>query len=312
MSKFKTLYLISGIVLIIVSFLSFGFTEQLDTKSSLFFGASYYLGGLIIANWIIIKIKGFSLISRIIHNKRVFFNFFIICSIGGVIFSLVVSALGGFWYFPFWTTQNYFIFGYVLGGWTFYFLFIVVSYEAGKIFFDYLSKGKKVVTRYYKYENHLYHLLFVIGVCLLLYVTTVAIINTNFFRDFQYNITTIKTPYLEWQYWLVSFVGLLFVCEFVEFKRKRTSLFKDTLHGYYSPILSIIFVSTILAITNEVQNLGVYLWRYTNYPLQDINILNIPIFVILTWPLHILAILEFWRAFGDKSSELVFHGDDIE
>jgi hypothetical protein len=69
---------------------------ELTTFSTLFFGAAYYLGILLISNWIILKIKGFTLFGLVMKDKRELIKFILVCIFGGAIFSFIACDLGGF------------------------------------------------------------------------------------------------------------------------------------------------------------------------------------------------------------------------
>ncbi len=303
-----------GLWCTLISFVGFLIPLEQHTKlSSLFFGASYYLGLLIIADGVVLRITGHSLVRDIMKSPKEKRSFFNMCLVGGTIFSVLTCELGGFWYFPYWSTSDYIVFGYLLGGWVFYLLFLVVTYEAVKLIIDkYFTPGTKRVYKYYSFEPTLYKGLFVVGCIGMLYVAIAALYNTRLFTHFTYNITTLKTPYITYQYWLLAFVSLMCICEYVEYTKKRTSLLKDTFHGYLTPLISILVIGLFCAVSNEFQNLGVFLWRYGNYPLEGFTVLGIPLFVVLTWPLQYVGILSFWRAFGSNLSSLVFAGDEIE
>ena len=251
------------------------------------------------------------MIDKIFRSSREKENFIVFTCLAGIFFGFIAADLGGLWYFPYWSVTNYLIIGFALGGWAFYILTLIVCYEAGKLILDKLfSFGP--VSKYYSYEKYLYPILFVVGLALLLLVGVETILNTSFFTNFDYIISANKLPYLTWPYWIAAFWGTLFVCEYLEYRKKRTSLLKDTLHGYLSPLISVLAVSFILTITNEIQNFSVFLWRYANYPFPDTMIFGIPVFIILAWPLHVIIFLEIWRAFGTNTSQTIFANDDLD
>jgi hypothetical protein len=304
-------FLILGITFVLISFLSFFFTEYLNVFSSLFFGASYYLGVFFISNYIFVKISEKSFLGELFRQKKHFIKFILVCFLGALIFSSIVSVLGGLWYFPYWSTRHYFVIGYLLGGWPFYLTVLISANQALKLWFDKIFKGKQVVTKYYKGEGFLYFICFIIGIFSLIAILYELYLERNAFSNFFYNITTEKIAYLSWEFWLFGFFGLFFILEYILYLRRKASFMKNLLHGYFSPILALIFASLIMALTNEIQNFGVYLWRYANYPLENITIFDIPIFIILTWPLHIIGIVELWNALSPKEITVLAEGDKI-
>ncbi len=149
------------------------------------------------------------------------------------------------------------------------------------------------------------------GIFCLSFFAGAALYVTDFFRNYYYTINTPKLAYLGWQYWILAFFGAFFCLEYIEYKKKRTSLLKDTLHGYYNPLLAILTVSVFLAITNEIQNTNVYLWKYANYPWPNLAFFNVPAFIVLAWPLHFIIFLECWRAFGTNTSRVIYENEKL-
>ncbi len=299
--------LLAGICLVVFSYLPLLFpNSRFNRFSSIIIGASYYLGVLLLGNYATVKLGGFSLISRIRGNRTNNRNFTKVILLGAIFFSLIAADLGGLWYFPYWTTTDYWFIGFLLGGWVFYVITLIVCYEAVKLMLDRVLKQKKRVSSYFSFEPRLYRSMLYAGIGCLAVVTAQALHTTKFFTDFNYTVGQPKAAYLSWYFWIVGFLGVFFITEYIEFRRKRSSLLKDTLHGYINPLLAIIITGLVLGVTNEIQNLSVYLWRYNNYPWPDVMIFHVPVFVLAAWPLHIAAFLMIWRAFGNGSSSVVF------
>jgi hypothetical protein len=298
--------LLAGCFFIALSYLPFLLPKTSSGMGALAIGASFYLGALFIANYVIKKLGGRSIVSLVRGSPKNNQNFTFISIALGAFMGFIASDLGGLWYFPYWSATTYFVIGFILGGWAFYFLVLIACYEAMKLFLDRVLPQRERVTSYFSYEKHLYSALFWVGCACLTVVGVAALASTKLFTSFHYTVNTSKQPYLAWYFWIISFLGMFFICEYVEYRRKRSSLIKDTIHGYFNPLLAVILVGVLLAITNEVQNFDVFLWRYANYPLAGHHLFNIPIFIIMAWPLHIIALLVFWRAFGNGSSSVVF------
>lgn len=307
---FRKNELIAGIFFLIISFSGFLFPkESMTIISATIFGGAFYLGIILISDCLTLKLARFSILGKVLKSNKEKKTFYIFTSICGAIFSFIIADLGGLWYFPYWSTTDYFIIAYILCGWEFYILSLVTSFTLVKILLDKYILQKKHIRKYYKYEKYLYLFLLIVGIICFGIVGIETLIKTNFFINFQFIINQPKPAYIDWYYWLIGFVGLVFVCEFIEYKRKRTSLFKDILHGYYNPLITCFVVGTILALLNEVQNFDVFLWKYNNYPFHNITIFNVPIFIIIAWSIQMIALIESWRAFGTNTSKTVFEDD---
>ncbi|HEX5447737.1 MAG TPA: hypothetical protein VFW90_00855 [Candidatus Saccharimonadales bacterium] len=307
---FRTIFrndLIGGLFFILLSYvpLATGWSPA-PGVASLIIGAAFPLGGLMIGNYITVKLGGFSLISRIRHSSQNNQSFTLMALAGGAILQFLIGDLAGIWYYPQWSLSTYLLIGFVVGGWVFYFLFLIVCYEAAKLILDKYFLPKKEVTRYFKHEGLIYKLLLCVGVISLCAIAYQAVVNTDWFTKFHFSVGQAHHPYITWYMGALSFVGIVSICEYVEYKRKRSSLVKDTIHGYLNPLIAGIVASLVLAWTYEIQNYGVLLWKYANYPWPDQYVFGVPLFVVLAWPLHVLGLVVFWRAFGNGSSSVVF------
>lgn len=218
-----------------------------------------------------------------------------------------MSTFGGLWYFPHWTATEYYVLGYILLGWAFYFLFLTLCYQAFKLILDVIVPQRKLVRSYYRFERKSYKALGVIGGWIAIMVITVAFQDSRWLTIFHVSVNSIQKPYLYWYWWIIAVSAWIVLCEFIEYRRRRSSLFKDTIHGYFNPLLAIFLCGIILAITNEYQNLPINLWHYAIFPWTNYTVMKIPPFVVFSWPIQIAAFVEFWRGFGENNAtEMLF------
>lgn len=303
----------AGILLLLISLSPYILSDNYKTGTILTLCfASFCCGISLTCDYIATKISGVSIISLILSNSRSKLIYLGIGLLGGLILEGSVSYISAMWYYPYYSTPLYFTITVLLGGFAAYFLSIVTSYYAVKAILDKLTPGKKTVTKRFKYEPALYGSLFTIGIIGLSITITRILINTSFLRSFSFNISSHKDPYLEFPYLVITFFSLWFVFEFIQFKKGRSSLIKDTLHRYYNPLIAIVISSLILAIYMEVQNIPLRLWIYSNMPLKEIQFCGMPIWVYFGWPLHYIGFLSLYRALGDEPSSKIWAGDNIE
>src|SRR3990167_6552465 len=120
--------LIAGCFLVLASYTPFLF-QQVDYGliGSLIVAAAFFLGILMISNFITVRLGGFSLVYRIRGSPKNNRNFILISIIIGLFFSFISADLGGLWYYPHWTTTSYYVIGFLLGGWAFYILALIAS-----------------------------------------------------------------------------------------------------------------------------------------------------------------------------------------
>jgi hypothetical protein len=309
-TKAVTSELFTGLLIITISYLPHTQPERnYGFWGSLFFGAAYYLGAILLANFAIRLMSGRSMFSDILGTRENRWSFIKLGLLGAIPFSLGISTFGGLWYFPHWSATDYYVLGFVLLGWVFYFFFLTICYIAFKLALDILIPQRHVVGKYYKFERKYFRALGVVGGWMAIMVITVALQNSHWLTNFNVEVNKPQTPYLYWYWWLIAVIAWILLCEYIEYRRQRTSLFKDTLHKYYTPLIAIILCGVTLAITNEVQNLPINLWHYANFPWTSFQIYKIPLFIVVCWPVQILATMEFWRAFGDKKATDILYAN---
>lgn len=299
---------IGGIFMVAVSYLPhLQASQTYGFWSSLIYGALYYAGGILLSNFAIRKMSGHSMMKDILGSRKNRWSFIKLGLIGAVPFSLAISTFGGLWYFPHWSAAEYYVLGYLLLGWVFYFYFLTVCYIAFKLALDMLIPQRKLVSKYYAFERRRYKALGVVGGWIAIMVITVGLQDSRWLTNFHVEVNRPQTPYLYWYWWLIAVFAWVILCEFMEYHRRRSSLLKDTLHGYFTPIIAVLLCGITLAITNEFQNLPINLWHYANFPWVSFTIYKIPLFIIVCWPIQILAFIEFWRTYGDKkASNILF------
>ncbi|HYF05892.1 MAG TPA: hypothetical protein VEA59_07020 [Patescibacteria group bacterium] len=299
--------LYAGVFFILLSYGGFLIPHEHKTVfTSLVIAGAFFLGAIFLSNYISLRLKRVSLLQVIVGRESEKIKFIVFCIFSGAFFEFLGSFVGGLWYYPYWSFGMYVLIGFLLGGWCFYILFLCVAYEAGKQVFDRLLPNQPYVRRYYSFETKVYQGLLAMGLVLVGVVVGAFVTNAIFLAQLDLAVNKFRPGALGWEYALLLGVGVMCICEFIEFKRHRTSFVKDLLHGYFSPLLSVLLVGLILAMSNEVQNLNVYLWKYGLFPWPNSVVAGIPVSAIVGWQIHILLFIELWRAFGSKKSALVF------
>lgn len=301
LSLFSPNYLLTGVLYIVLSFVpAFLPARDYGFWGSLIFGAFYYLGIVYLGEYVVQRFTFVSLLSTIFGGRRSAWNFMVLGLLGSIPFSLLVSNLGNFWYFPYWTNVDYFVLGYVLFGWSFYALSIVFGYVMFKVLLDSLLPKHRISKKRYRFEPGMYKAFGVIGGWAAAMVFTMSMATTRWLTDYHYLANQPRDPYMFWYWWLIALFGWIVLCEYVIHKKRRSSLMSSTMHGYYVPLIAFVLIGITMGITNEIQNLPINLWGYANYPWQSMQIFDVPLFVIFAWPLHIIGIVEFYRAFGEE------------
>jgi hypothetical protein len=276
----------------------------------------FLLGFSLVFDFVTLKIYKKSLLDSLIKSKKNILGFILVSSIGALILELIVNWSGKLWIYPDFGAGWFIYFLMFIPGFAFYWIVICESYLATKAVFDLLKKGKKHVTKSFKWEQTFFKILGIFGFFLL--VLALFLFYLDFSNQSSVFIQTLDISEKTFSYVLpfslvlTLFFGLWLILEYFQYSKKKNSLIKDILHNHFSPLLAIIFGSLILAVLMEGQNLVYDMWIYINWPLEQFTFMGLPILVFLTWPLHYILFLSLWRAFTDEQSEEVWKGDLIK
>lgn len=304
-----------GIAFLVVSYLQFLFpTESANFLNLTILNLAFMLGIIHICEGTTIKLKNKSIFREIRRNAKNLIVFVTISTVGGIFLDGIAKWLGKLWVYPYWNFYIYLLF--FIPGFAIYWLMIVESYLATKAIVDYLHKGKQIVGRYFAFEKYLYKFFGVAGLVLTAFAIIAIYINWyqsgGYIADLRDIYSVTENYKIFFLYVIILFFGFWFLFEFIEYSRKKTSLVKDIAHHYFSPIVSIFLGSFFLAIIMETQNAPLGYWVYTNWPLQNFHLFELPILMYFAWPLHYILFLSLFRAFSQKESDEIWRGDLIK
>ena len=304
-----------GIIFFIASYLQFLLPEELiNFRNLTILNLAFMLGVIYICDGITLKLKNKSILNEIRKNTKNLIAFVAVSTAGGILLDGIAKWLGKLWIYPYWDFYTYlFLF---IPGFAIYWLMIVESYLATKAIIDYFHDGKQIVGKSFGFEKYLYKILGIAGIAFT-FISIIFIAKNwlqvgGYIADFR-DVSSITENFkINFSYIMLLFFGLWFMFEFIEYSRKKTSLIKDIAHHYFSPLVSILIGSFLLAIIMETQNAPLGYWIYTNWPLQDSHLFGLPIFMYFAWPLHYILFLSLFRAFTQKESDEIWRGDFIK
>lgn len=307
--------LVVGIVLLLISYIQF-FIPIKIFKQYLhpFFSLVLMTGFILILDAITYHFYKKSLLSKLLKNRKNIFVFILITIIGTTFLELFAHWLGKLWIYPYWNFFDYFIF--FIPGFIVYWLFICESYLATKSIIDYLHRGKTFIKKPFKEEKGFFKILGVIGIGILItsiILTYIDYSNQDVVLVSLEDLDKVTSSYVAPYYIMIMFVlSFWFILEYIEYKRKKSSLIKDIMHDYLTPLGAIIIGSMFFAIILESHNILYKWWVYINWPFQEITFIGLPIMMFFAWPLHYIVFLSLWRAFTDKESSEVWKGDLVK
>ena len=272
------------------------------------------LGIIFIGEGITLKLKNKSLLNEILKNPKNLFTFISFSTFGGILLEGALKWFGKLWIYPYFNVSLYL--AVFITGFAMYWLMVIESYLAIKMIIDYLHKGKQIIRRPFVFEARLYKFLGIFGLVITILTLIFIFIdyqNSNLVLFSKRDLIGITANYkVNVPYFLLLFTGLWFILEFIEYSRKKTSLLKDIIHSYFSPIGAILIGSFILAVIMETENVPLGYWIYTNVPLAEIKFIGLPILLFIGWPLHYILFLSLFRVLTQKESDGIWEGDLIK
>src|SRR3989344_6195330 len=300
-----------GIIFFLLSYLQLFLPQELVNGVVLtFFWFLFMFGVVFMSDGITEKIYEKSLLREIIRSRKNTISFFVISVIGGIILEGMAQWLGKLCVFPYFSIYSYFSISIL--GFGLYWLMIAESYLATKAILDYVSRGKNIVRNYYQFEPPFYKFIGIIGTILILFSIFFMLRDYMQNGGYIFDISNRINYKVNFIYVVTIFLGTWFVLESIEYFRKKTSLLKDIFHHYFNPLASILIASFILAIIMETEIIPHGLWRYTNWPFENIQFLGLPVMIFIAWPVHYVVFLSLFRAFTDKESDEIWKGDLIK
>lgn len=233
--------------------------------------------------------------TRIIFAAYIF-NFYLDLT-GGIFMRLwYYPNLNMPWYYTFFAPMGYIVYGLVL--------ILFYRYFKAKMD-DYVSPGRMTNFQSKIYKDLMeFTPFFSIPVFALtfLYMLFVAgnysfnILDLNSSPGIPSNIVPI----------ILNHISLFFLLEYLCYRRGFDSFIKGIIRGNYIPLIAIFLASFICILLIEVSNTPLQIWKFDNWPLNDIRFANIPVLAYLTWPIQFLLILPILRLIDSNNRENVW------
>ncbi len=223
-------------------------------------------------------------------SSRIFYA--LVCYIVFVLFlELYVHWLGKFWYFPKMSTAFYIFVEVPLL--LFYSLYLLESYQAVKILFRDKVNNKLQLNK----NVHIAHSFssFAVEVVILLTATLYLFsqrLNDSFNEFFSIStVVIVSHPILHIITISLVFLTTISIVERLLYKLKSRSYL---LCGDYSSILSMCLAGLISGLFYEVFNAFGGFWRYSNVPFSEVNLFQIPILVLVCWPVQYFILIPLY------------------
>src|SRR3989338_3680850 len=281
---------LSGLALMILAIVWYLFPPNHVTGLTWFLYISVYAGGyMLLCDALIQWRTGKAFLSY--SRRGVLLHIFMLGIVGGVIFEFFGNWIFKTWYYPPLNTLGYLL-SLLFWGW--FFIIMLESYRLAVVLLAH-SKRSTSKLKFHRYYRYLFPIIGLLGMVILVVITTYALATyhvpvnpldiLNGPWDVENNLTVLLLVPIS--------MGMIF--EWLQYKRSEKTLLMCVIDRDFIPLVSITSACFVTALSLELYNLPLGLWRYTNLPFQTIKFMSIPVSVLLFWPSLYILFLAFYH-----------------
>lgn len=216
-----------------------------------------------------------------------------------VLFTLILDIYGGIfprlWVFKGLSVLSYSI--YAIPAFILYSYCLLMLYRLSKFFLNKYIKGGRLSNRAQDIYVFIVKLQLYIGVFLFVFATTYLIgfigRNSAEIADFSGHVSEV----VPWWFPFAPMLSIYFIFEYVSFRQGKETLTRDFIRKDYLPYLSILISSIIGIVLIEFHNAPLLMWEYSQWPLSEIRIFEMPLLALVWWHTQFLALLAMLRVF---------------
>lgn len=310
--KYPNSLLIRGLIFFISAYYPFLISEERRTHFVIITSMTlFYLAIIDLSEYISFKFGKTTLKQEFYKGKDTKRKIILGGLIGGLLLDGSVQWLGKMWIYPYWSTWFYFIIFTI--GFAFYFITILESYTAVKIVIDYMKKGKQKIPKRQTYEKKLFDTFAMLGAILITIGLYILISNYSQLGGyiFDMNSQTVLNENQSMIGLVILFLGMWLILEYLLYINKENSLIQTAIHGYYTPIWASYISAFILLALMESLNGPLLLWKYVNFPLEEIKVFSMPILGVIGWPFQNIALVNLYALIFNKDEDILICGDKI-
>lgn len=231
-------------------------------------------------------------------------------SIAAFIMNLISDITGSWllklWHYP--PIKNPFLYfallaplGYIMFG-----LILFLFYKFFKHKYDYLVKPGRPTTLKDKIYKIIMYLELFFGITGIITAVKYYYNFVNTHKIIWYKVYESIKADVNIGMFIILWLSIFFILEFICFTLKRETLTRDLVRGNFIPLISIIISSFICIILVEFINAPIQIWRFSNWPYQEINLFNIPLIAFLLWPMQYLLLLPIIRILDSKNEDNIW------
>lgn len=252
--------------------------------------------GIILCDQITVALEHRSLLQETTKNGRAWLSLLCVGALSGLLLDGGAQWLGKLWIYPYWNEAVYgstFIVGFCA-----YWLATAESYLAVRAVLRRYVGTEQIVTTPRRYESPLFRALGALGTALILAGLFLLLSDYHQNGGYQFEIRKAVPFRVHFTYFLILFVGIWLMLEWVQVARGGSSLLRAIFHGRWQPLCAIVLAAIGFGAFWETVNASHHFWVYTNWPLSQWRLLSVPGIVLLTWPLQYVVFLSLGFVVG--------------
>jgi hypothetical protein len=268
---------------------AFAPARSLNAVSLTIFWAFFATTLIVLCDQIALRLQNRSLLLENTVDKRAWSMLLAIGALSGLMLDGGGQWLGKLWIYPFWNAGMYaatFVVGFA-GYW----MAIAESYVAVSAILRTWRRGPRMRGAVGPDRHKLFRVAGVAGVALAAGGIALAADAYRRMGGYDFDIRTPTVLRAPLSSLLLTCSGLWLVLEWAQHSHGRESFLSCLLNGDRIPLYAMLLASEAFGILWEAVNSAHHFWRYTNWPLADVQLFGAPVAVLLSSPLQYLMFL---------------------
>jgi hypothetical protein len=270
--------------------------RSVNLASLTLFWAFFAMTTIILCDQVTVAFEHRSLFQEATGSGSAWFSLLSVGALSGLLLDGIAQWLGKLWIYPYWNEVIYastFVIGFCA-----YWLAAAESYLAVKAILCRCLHTAAPAAAPRSYPMALFRMIGVTGLALT--VTGIVLLLDDYRRSggYVFEIRRALPVKAHFGYCLMAFAGVWLMLEWVQSALGGLSLLKTLLDGNCRPLFALLIASAAFGVFWETVNAAHHFWIYTNWPLPQWQFMNIPVMVLVLWPLQYLVFLSLGFLLG--------------
>lgn len=268
---------------------AFAPARSVNAFSLTIFWAFFAMTLIVFCDQIALRLHNRSLLLESTGSKRGWSSLLAIGALAGLMLDGVGQWLGKLWIYPYWSTGMYaatFVIGFA-GYW----MAIAESYVAVSAILRIWRPAPRAPDAVTLDRSKLFRVAGVAGIALAAGGIALGAQAYRPIGGYSFDIRTPTVLRAPLSSLFLTCTGLWLALEWAQQAHRRESFLSCLLNGDRVPLYAMLLASEAFGFLWESVNSAHHFWRYTNWPLADVQLFGAPVAVLLSWPLQYVMFL---------------------